>query len=536
MQQYRIICREQYGIVTDVDANDGDGGISDTGITYSLIGGGDNDFFTIDNATGELSFIAVPDFETPLDSGANNTYTITIVATDDDGASQNNLLIEVTDIDEVAPSLVLAEDQEISTDENNCFYTVEGTELDPTTATDDSGGLVSLNYSLQKMTANPNLIEENFDTGSWDSNNFELGTNTGSVVNGGYKSDTSSRGTLRSKAEFVPTLENPIYVSATLSYSAGEGIAFIGTRSTGEQASGQFNSEPQGLNLRIHNFNNGQTSTSIGYDFQPRPGNAFYVNPVRFEIIDDGTSMSVTMTNLVTEVSHSFSYNSNYTSGSNRIVFSGDNSVSWDDIKISVGPHETLQEYANGSDSLVGELLNIGEHAITWTATDGSGNETIASQLITVEDTIDPVVVTQNISITLDNNGQASILATAIDNGSADNCGIDSLVLDKEDFTVADTGDNTVTLTVTDIHGNVSTASATVTVINPDIDNDGVNTDIDNCPTTANSDQADNDADGEGDVCDTDDDNDGTPDTADAFPLDSTEDTDTDGDNIGDNA
>ena len=35
---------------------------------------------------------------------------------------------------------------------------------------------------------------------------------------------------------------------------------------------------------------------------------------------------------------------------------------------------------------------------------------------------------------------------------------------------------------------------------------------------------------------DTDDDNDGTPDTDDAFPLDPTEDTDTDGDGIGNNA
>ncbi len=243
------------------------------------------------------------------------------------------------------------------------------------------------------------------------------------------------------------------------------------------------------------------------------------------------------MTNLVTGIVHTYSHNTTYTTGSNHIVFSGDNSVSWDDVKISVGPNETLQEYANGSDSLAGEILNIGEHTITWTAIDGSGNEKIASQIITVEDTIDPVVVTQNISITLDNNGQASILATAIDNGSTDNCGIDSLILDKEDFTAVDTGDNMVTLTVTDIHGNVNTATATVTVINLDIDNDGVNNDIDNCPTTANADQLDTDSDGvPGNVCDIDDDNDGTPDTADAFPLDPTEDTDTDRDGTGNNA
>jgi hypothetical protein len=53
-----------------------------------------------------------------------------------------------------------------------------------------------------------------------------------------------------------------------------------------------------------------------------------------------------------------------------------------------------------------------------------------------------------------------------------------------------------------------------------DIDSDTVGDNADNCPITANADQLDYDADGLGDVCDTDDDNDGVPDTEDRFPLD----------------
>jgi hypothetical protein len=69
-----------------------------------------------------------------------------------------------------------------------------------------------------------------------------------------------------------------------------------------------------------------------------------------------------------------------------------------------------------------------------------------------------------------------------------------------------------------------------------DSDGDGVPNGADNCPTTANADQADFDGDGQGDACDGDDDNDGVPDESDAFPRDPGETADTDGDGIGNNA
>ena len=52
-----------------------------------------------------------------------------------------------------------------------------------------------------------------------------------------------------------------------------------------------------------------------------------------------------------------------------------------------------------------------------------------------------------------------------------------------------------------------------------DTDNDGIADNLDNCPITANANQADNDHDGQGDVCDTDDDNDGILDTNDNCPI-----------------
>lgn len=58
--------------------------------------------------------------------------------------------------------------------------------------------------------------------------------------------------------------------------------------------------------------------------------------------------------------------------------------------------------------------------------------------------------------------------------------------------------------------------------IGPDADTDGIADVQDNCPNTENTLQKDFDADGIGDVCDSDDDNDGVVDAQDCFPFDST--------------
>ncbi|MFY0600829.1 MAG: T9SS type A sorting domain-containing protein [Cyclobacteriaceae bacterium] len=107
---------------------------------------------------------------------------------------------------------------------------------------------------------------------------------------------------------------------------------------------------------------------------------------------------------------------------------------------------------------------NLGTNAVVLTATDAAGNSHTATATVTVVDDIAPVAVTQNVSVTLDASGNASITPAQIDNGSSDNCGVPSLSLDITDFTCANLGANTVTLTATDGSGNSHTATATITV------------------------------------------------------------------------
>ena len=106
----------------------------------------------------------------------------------------------------------------------------------------------------------------------------------------------------------------------------------------------------------------------------------------------------------------------------------------------------------------------LGATTVTWTVTDGSGNTATSTQVVTVEDNIDPVAVAQDITVFLDANGQASITTADVDNGSSDNCTF-TLGLDITSFDCTNLGANTVTLTATDGSSNDHSATATVTVV-----------------------------------------------------------------------
>ncbi|MFP2997986.1 Ig-like domain-containing protein, partial [Spongiivirga sp. MCCC 1A20706] len=110
------------------------------------------------------------------------------------------------------------------------------------------------------------------------------------------------------------------------------------------------------------------------------------------------------------------------------------------------------------------DCSNIGANTVTLTVTDNEGNVGSSTTTVTVTETVAPTAIAQDITVQLDASGQASITPQQIDNGSSDNCAVDTLTLDQTSFTCSDLGTNTVTLTVTDTSGNSATATAVVTV------------------------------------------------------------------------
>ncbi|MBU1014582.1 MAG: T9SS type A sorting domain-containing protein [Bacteroidetes bacterium] len=107
---------------------------------------------------------------------------------------------------------------------------------------------------------------------------------------------------------------------------------------------------------------------------------------------------------------------------------------------------------------------DIGENVVILTVTDNSAYVLTAEAIVKVVDNIIPTVRTRNVTVNLDGNGAASVTAAMIDNGSYDNCGIESIELSKTNFNCSNIGLNPVILTVRDVNGNVNTRTAFVTV------------------------------------------------------------------------
>ncbi len=117
----------------------------------------------------------------------------------------------------------------------------------------------------------------------------------------------------------------------------------------------------------------------------------------------------------------------------------------------------------------------------TWTFTDECGNESDVSQTITINDDTAPTPVCQNITVTLDTNGQASITVADVENGSTDNCTAATdlnFALNQTTFDCTGAGQVVpVTMTVTDECGNSADCIANITV------NDDAAPSVATCPT-----------------------------------------------------
>jgi Ca2+-binding RTX toxin-like protein len=91
-----LLQQENSIAVTTVSASDLEGGA----VTYAIAGGPDAHLFTIDAATGVLTFINAPDFEAAADFAEDNFYTVVVAASDGTLSSTQRIEILVENVNE----------------------------------------------------------------------------------------------------------------------------------------------------------------------------------------------------------------------------------------------------------------------------------------------------------------------------------------------------------------------------------------------------------------------------------------------------
>ena len=128
----------------------------------------------------------------------------------------------------------------------------------------------------------------------------------------------------------------------------------------------------------------------------------------------------------------------------------------------------TIVTYSVSPDTF--DCTNAGDNTVTLTVTDNNGNSSMCEGTVTVIDNVAPICNTQDITISLDDNGATLINALFINDGSVDPCGgaLQSLTVSPFSFNCEDIGDNIVVMTAVDANGNSSTCEAVVTIEDTD--------------------------------------------------------------------
>ena len=149
-------------------------------------------------------------------------------------------------------------------------------------------------------------------------------------------------------------------------------------------------------------------------------------------------------------------------------VLANDNDPDGDPLSLSI-----LIPPSHGTASISGQLAGyapdsgyVGQDSFVYVVCDASLCDTATVWVeVFFQDTVPPVAVCQDITLYLDSLGMAFLLPSDIDGGSTDDCGVDSLWVDRDSFGLADVGPQVVFLYVLDVGGNLDSCMAEVTVV-----------------------------------------------------------------------
>lgn len=210
---------QSVGTVTATDAD-----LPAQTITYSITGGADQSRFSINATTGALTFVTAPNFEVPVDVGANNVYNVDVTANDGSGSTTvKSIAVTVLAVEDAAP--VITSQAAFTITENN---TVVGTVV----ATDADLPADTITYSITGgadaalFAINPSTGALSFLTGP----NFEAPTDTG--ANNIYNLTVTANdgtGSTATQNITVTVVNLPVVFSSPTTFSVPENTTAVGT-------------------------------------------------------------------------------------------------------------------------------------------------------------------------------------------------------------------------------------------------------------------------------------------------------------------
>ncbi len=407
-------------VVLDIDANDGFGGANDASVTYA-IEGADASLFSID-ASGAITFDTPPNYSSPQDSDGNNLYEIEVTASNTFDVIRQRVQIKVTDF-------------------------VDG--IDPTVITQD----ITVNLDA---SGSASIIPANIDNGSSDNvgiaslaldiSSFDcshLGANVITLT------ATDDDGNTANETAMVTVVDNLSPTVLTQDITINLDVTGNVTITTADIDNGS--SDNCGIN-------------SLSLDQTDFDCSNLGDNTVTLTITDASGNIGMATATVTIEDNESPSaVTQNIT-----VALDPTGNITIDPSVVDNGSSDNCN-ISLSLDQSTFDCSHLGDNTVTLTVTDAAGNMDDGTAIVTIIDNAAPTVITQDISINLDATGNASINVANINDGSSDNCGINSMSLDQTTFDCSHIGDNTVTLTVADASGNIETETAIVTVVDNEI-------------------------------------------------------------------
>lgn len=197
-----------------------------------------------------------------------------------------------------------------------------------------------------------------------------------------------------------------------------------------------------------YQWNNGETSASISN----LPGGTYTVN------VSDANGCDFSANATVTEPQP---YSDWTVETVNPVCPNEANGSATVSITGGTEPYNFL--WSNGATGNTLSNASVGNYNVQ--VTDANGCESATSVSLTSSDNELPTVSAQNGTVALDANGGAVATLATIGAQFGDNCGISGTVITPSSFSCGQLGDQTVTLTVTDLSGNTATTAVVVKVV-----------------------------------------------------------------------